>query len=50
MQNFREIANFIWSVADLLRGDFKTTHIQMRKRKKMCYRQMRLICYLLCYL
>jgi len=23
MQNFREIANFIWSVADLLRGDYK---------------------------
>jgi len=23
MNNFREIANFIWSVADLLRGDYK---------------------------
>jgi type I restriction enzyme M protein len=22
-QNFTEIANFLWSVADLLRGDYK---------------------------
>jgi type I restriction enzyme M protein len=22
-QNFSELANFIWSVADLLRGDYK---------------------------
>ena len=34
-QNFSELANFVWSVADLLRGDYKAADYGVNKETEL---------------